>query len=188
MSLAITPIAVNAPITFGMNQEAASAALAAKTKTDFLTVTAATNLDTIRTKVDGLDAAIVLIGVWDASVGTFPGSGTAQAGNTWRVSVAGTVNGVSFNIGDRVMAIVDNASTTTFANNWFHEDYTDRVSSVAGRTGDVTLTVADVTGAVASTTTGITGADAITNMVSLTQAEYDAIVSKSSTTLYVIVG
>jgi hypothetical protein len=40
---------------------------------------------------------------------------------------------------------------------------------------------------VTSNTTGITGADAITNIVSLTQAEYDAIGSKSATTLYVIV-
>jgi hypothetical protein len=41
---------------------------------------------------------------------------------------------------------------------------------------------------VESNNTSITGADAITNMVSLTQAEYDAIGSKSATTLYVIVG
>jgi hypothetical protein len=41
-------------------------------------------------------------------------------------------------------------------------------------------------GAVASNTTGITGADAITNIVSLTQAEYDAISTKSATTLYII--
>jgi hypothetical protein len=40
--------------------------------------------------------------------------------------------------------------------------------------------------AVRSDTSGITGADVITNMVSLTQAEYDAIVSPSATTLYVI--
>jgi hypothetical protein len=36
--------------------------------------------------------------------------------------------------------------------------------------------------------TGITGADAITNIVSLTQAEYDAIVTKNATTFYIIVG
>lgn len=40
--------------------------------------------------------------------------------------------------------------------------------------------------AVQSNVTGITGADAITNIVSLTQAEYDAVVSPSATTLYVI--
>jgi hypothetical protein len=34
--------------------------------------------------------------------------------------------------------------------------------------------------------TGITGADAITNAVSLTQAEYDALGSTSNTTLYIV--
>jgi hypothetical protein len=48
------------------------------------------------------------------------------------------------------------------------------------------LTPGDI-GAIASNVSGITGADAITNIISLTQAEYDAIGSKSATTLYVIV-
>lgn len=39
-----------------------------------------------------------------------------------------------------------------------------------------------------SDTTGITGADRITNIVSLTQVEYDAIVTKSTTTIYIIIG
>jgi hypothetical protein len=62
------------------------------------------------------------------------------------------------------------------------------VSSVAGRTGAVTLTASDVSGVVPSTTTGITGAAAITNIVSLTQSQYDALSSKSATTLYIISG
>jgi len=41
---------------------------------------------------------------------------------------------------------------------------------------------------VSSDVTGITGAVAITNIVKLTQAQYDAIASPSSTTLYLIVG
>jgi len=49
-----------------------------------------------------------------------------------------------------------------------------------------TLSGYGITDAVASDPTGITGADAVTNLVSLTQAEYDAIVSPSATTLYVI--
>ena len=39
---------------------------------------------------------------------------------------------------------------------------------------------------VVSNPSGITGADALTNIISLTQAEYDAIVSPSATTLFVI--
>jgi hypothetical protein len=41
---------------------------------------------------------------------------------------------------------------------------------------------------VPSTTTGITGAAAITNMVSLTAAQYAALGTKSASTLYVISG
>jgi hypothetical protein len=44
------------------------------------------------------------------------------------------------------------------------------------------------TNTINSITTGITGADQITNVVSLTQAEYNAIVTKNATTLYIIVG
>ena len=44
------------------------------------------------------------------------------------------------------------------------------------------------TGAVISDPTGITGADQITNMVSLTQSEYDAIGTPDASTFYVIVG
>jgi hypothetical protein len=62
------------------------------------------------------------------------------------------------------------------------------VSSVAGRTGTITLTAADVSGVASSSATGITGATAITNIVSLTQSSYDALGSKSSTTLYIISG
>jgi hypothetical protein len=42
------------------------------------------------------------------------------------VSVAGTVDGVDFKIGDRLISILDNASTSTYANNWFKDDGTDR--------------------------------------------------------------
>lgn len=84
-----------------------------------------------------LDAAVILRGSWDASAGTFPGGGTAQAGDSYIVSVAGTVGGVAFSVGDRAIAILDNASTTVFAANWFKADYTDQVLSVAGLVGAI---------------------------------------------------
>lgn len=114
-----------------------TAADAAKTKTDFLTVTQAVDLDTIEARVNSLDAAVVLRGNWDASAGTFPGSGTAQAGDSYIVTVAGTVNSVAFSVGDRIVAITDNASTGTYAANWLKLDYTDQVLSVNSRTGAV---------------------------------------------------
>lgn len=63
-----------------------------------------------------------LEGGWDASAGSFPVGSTpvsgTKKGDYWHVTVAGTVNSVDFNIGDVLVAIVDNASTTTYASNW----------------------------------------------------------------------
>lgn len=116
-----------------------------RTKVGHITVTQAVDLDAIETRVNALDAAVVLQGTWDASGGTFPGGGTAQAGDSYIVSVGGTVDGQVFTANDRILAIVDNASTTTYAANWHKLDYTDAVLSVAGRTGAVTLALADIT-------------------------------------------
>ncbi len=62
--------------------------------------------------------SITLIGNWDASSGSFPGGGTASKGDSWIVDTAGTVDSVSFNEGDQIIALVDNASTNTFTGNW----------------------------------------------------------------------
>jgi antitoxin (DNA-binding transcriptional repressor) of toxin-antitoxin stability system len=62
------------------------------------------------------------------------------------------------------------------------------VTSVAGRTGAVTLSASDVSGVVPSSTTGITGAAAITNLVSLTAAQYAALGTKNSSTVYIVSG
>ena len=110
---------------------------AMETTVGHLTVTQAVDLDAIETRVNALDQAIILQGVWDASAGTFPGAGAAQAGDSWIVSVAGTVNGVPFAVDDRIIAITDNASTTVFASNWHKADYSDLVQSVAGLTGAI---------------------------------------------------
>jgi hypothetical protein len=64
------------------------------------------------------------------------------------------------------------------------------VLGVATTTTDGLMAAADkvkLNAAVVSDTTGITGADAVVNIVSLTQAEYDAIVAPDAATLYVIV-
>lgn len=113
-------------------------------KIDFLTVTQAVDLDAIETRVNALDAAVILQGSWDASVGTFPGGGTAQAGDSYIVSTGGTVDSVVFTANDRIVAITDNASTSTYASNWLKLDYTDQVLSVAGKTGAVVLAASDI--------------------------------------------
>jgi len=70
-------------------------------------------------------STVTLKGVWDASGGVFPGSGEALSGYSYIVSVGGTVDGVAFTANDRILAIVDNASTATYASNWHKLDYTD---------------------------------------------------------------
>lgn len=97
----------------------------------------------IQTQIDALSNAVVLKGTWDASAGTFPGAGAAQAGWSYIVSVGGTVDGVVFTANDRIVAITDNASTTTYATNWFKLDYTDQVLSVFSRTGAITAADGD---------------------------------------------
>lgn len=107
-------------------------------KLNNITVTQAVDLDAIETRVNSLDAAVVLRGTWDASAGSFPGGGTAEAGDSYIVSVAGTVDSIAFSVNDRIIAIVDNASTATYAANWLKADYSDLVTSVNGQTGAVT--------------------------------------------------
>ncbi|MEQ5870254.1 SGNH/GDSL hydrolase family protein [Sagittula sp. NFXS13] len=55
-------------------------------------------------------------GGFDASSPAFPTS--LEAGQYWVTTTAGTVDGVEFALGDRIVALVDDASTTTFASNW----------------------------------------------------------------------
>ncbi|MDA0780684.1 MAG: hypothetical protein PQ612_06080 [Rickettsiales bacterium] len=114
------------------------------TKLDYITVTQAVDLDAIESRVNELDASVVLKGSWDASAGSFPGGGTAQAGDSYIVSTDGTVDSVEFTANDRIVAITDNASTSTYAANWLKLDYTDAVLSVAGKTGAVILAASDV--------------------------------------------
>lgn len=54
-------------------------------------------------------------GPWDASTGSMPtnGSGAAgavRAGDTWRVSIAGNFGGIEYEVGDLLIADVDNAT------------------------------------------------------------------------------
>ena len=61
----------------------------------------------------------------------------------------------------------------------------DFATAAQGALADTATQPADITNMVESDPTGVTGADAITNIMSLTQAEYDAI-TPDAATLYVI--
>lgn len=64
------------------------------------------------------DGSIDVMGGWSAASGAFPGSGAADLGQAWLVTTAGTTGGVGFVRGDRIIALVDNPSTSTYASNW----------------------------------------------------------------------
>lgn len=75
-------------------------------------------------------------GVWNASTNTPTlANGTGNAGDVYRVSVGGTQLGLTFDAGDYA---IYNGST------WEKSDATDAVTSVAGKTGAVTLVKGDV--------------------------------------------
>ena len=144
----------------------ASFLTADETKVDFITVTQAVDLDQMETDIAALENGMVYKGDWNAGSGSFPGGGSAQTGWFYYVSGAGTVNGISFAVGDNIVATTDNASTSTYASNWSKHDQTDAVQAVVGLTGSVSksgllsaLNVED--GADVTDTTNVTAAGAL---------------------------
>lgn len=134
------------------------------TKLDLVSVTQAVDLDQMETDIAALANGMVYKGDWDASSGSFPSG--AQTGWFYYVSVAGTVSGVAFHVGDNIVATTDNASTSVYANNWSKHDNTDAVQSVVGLTGSVTksglLTAINVEdGADVTDATNVTAAGAL---------------------------
>lgn len=120
------------------------------------------DVDAIAAAVAG---ALVFKGAWDASAGTFPGGGAALTGWFYKVSVAGTVNGVSFSVGDDVYAVVDNASATTYAANWLKVEGSITLAEVQAAVG---FTFGSL--AAASSVTASIISDASANGRSLIQA------------------
>jgi len=110
-----------------------------------ITVTQAVDLDQMESDIAALANGMVYKGNWDASAWTFPWAWVAQTGRFYTVSVGGTVDSIVFNIDDRLVATVDNASTTTYAWNWTKLDATDAVTSVFGRLWNVVATNWDYT-------------------------------------------
>ena len=106
-------------------------------KLDFITITQAVDLDALESAVAALGSGVNFKGGWDASAGSFPGGGTAAVGDLYVTTTAGTVDSVSFALGDGVIAIVLNASTTTYAANWVKTESNSDVTSVIGLTGAI---------------------------------------------------
>lgn len=96
--------------------------------------------------IAALGGPMVFQGNWDASAGSFPGTVNRKKGWTYIVTVAGTVDGQPFEVNDRLVALVDNASTSTYAGQWYRMD-ADLVQSVAGLQG--TISAVDLRNALA---------------------------------------
>lgn len=75
-------------------------------------------------------------GVWSPA-GNFPGGSGVVAGQTWIVTAAGSRGGQAFTVGDRLVAITNNPSTTVYAGNWIRiqerEVTTSNYDNTSGR-------------------------------------------------------
>ncbi|MET7253582.1 hypothetical protein [Dyadobacter fermentans] len=137
----------------------------------------------VKAYIDSLVGAVgTLVGAFNASTSTnYPGSAAIKKGAYWYVSVAGTVQGTAFNVGDVLIANKDNPSTTLAADWIFLE--TNRDQATATVLGLVMLaTAAEVqtgTDAVKAVTPATLSARTATEtrtglMEIATQAETDA--------------
>lgn len=131
------------PVEWSALSGAPAVIAAGATKSEARAAIDAASLDANgRVPVSQLPASLMQYqGVWDASTNT-PTlvNGTGDNGDVYRVTVAGDRNlgsgVISFAVGDYV---IYNPSGV-----WEKSDTTDAVATVAGRTGNVTLTASDV--------------------------------------------
>jgi hypothetical protein len=83
-----------------------------------------------------LTNGVVYRGPWDASGGVYPApNAVGTAGDFYKISVAGVISTVDFAVGDN---LIYNGT------DWDKIDNTEHVTSVAGRSGAITLTKTDV--------------------------------------------
>ena len=82
-----------------------------KDKIDLLTVSVPTDLDVVLSKVNSISNPIQNKGTFDASAGSFPAE--ADSGWLYKVTVGGTIDGMTMDVGDVIFAIEDVLSTTS---------------------------------------------------------------------------
>lgn len=103
-------------------------------------------------EVSGLASGLIYQGVFDASVGDYTALDDASKGDFYKVSVAGTVSTIDYQIGD--MIVVNKDVTGTPVNADLDKiDNTESVSSVFNRTGAITAQTNDYTWAQIDKTT-----------------------------------
>lgn len=83
---------------------------------------------------------VLVVGEWDASSGAFPtqrpDTSTIEAGDTWIVSVDGTVDEVNFAVPDRLIALQDGGGAT-YNGNWLRVGYSDIFFSTVPYIGSI---------------------------------------------------
>lgn len=126
----------------GQSSASAAAALVSKSAAADSQVAAEVAKDAAEDARDRAEqAAATVVGVIsdrgpvDLSGGVYPAAPTTSS--MWKVTVGGTVGGVEYGVGDTLMYTL---STTSF----YKIDNTELVSSVAGKTGAITLDKVDV--------------------------------------------
>jgi hypothetical protein len=123
--------------------------------------------------VDGLMSGIFrTAGNWDASGGTFPTTGTGLAGairrgDTYKVSVAGSMGGEAYDVGDAFYAVINNPGQTTA--NWARFDYNTQQATSTLRG---TMFLYTSTG---TATDGTMTQNAITNALNLRALDADVV-------------
>ena len=82
----------------------------------------------LQAQVDAMSAGVLIVGLWDASLGAFPTTrpdgSPIKPGDTWQVSVGGTVGGEAFVALDRLIALSASGGAT-YAGNWIRANYSD---------------------------------------------------------------
>lgn len=123
---------------------------AQRSKIQNLPADTSTDLTNLTNKVDAVEGSTKIVGDWDASSGTFP---TALNTTPATAPIQGykyvnqnvgsvTIDGVVFEQYDQLTALVDSASSTSFAD-WSKQDFKDDVVSVNGQQGVVVLDLDD---------------------------------------------
>jgi hypothetical protein len=151
---------------------------------DWIVSTAYSALDAVNN--DG--SSYICILAHTSAAGDEPGVGAswqtywevlAAAGSVSSIDVTGgtgiTSSGGPITSSGAITVALDSATIASLA-----------LADSALQSGDNVSDLTNDAGYVESDPAGVTGADAITNIMSLTQAEYDAIVSPNASTLYVV--
>jgi hypothetical protein len=130
-------------------------------------------------------------GFTEAQVRATPITGfTAGAGTVAATdSILQAIQKLVGNIADRALSGLISSSGLTMPSSRLVGRSTASTGAVEELTvgSRLTLAAGELNATTGSVTAGITGAAQVTNMVQLTQANYDAITSPSATTLYVII-